>query len=202
MRRFRVLVFALFGLALACVSESPVAPTTCGDPRPIQTYPQYSMERELCFDAIGGGAIHVATSSNPDVATASISGRMLTVTGHEPGAAEIAITARDSDGVAETVVYPVATVHAAIGSFDCSMELSADAKWYEVDWEGWVMPRVDLAGLYLQITVGDQETEVPFGLKMTANRTYQVAGSGLTWADLVSGGGCSVEISSYDYAAD
>ncbi len=199
MRR-STLFLALVALAFAC--ESPTTPATCDDPGPTQAYPGYPAEREVCFEAVGDGATYTATSSNPDVVTAGISGTTLTVTGHELGDARVTITARDSDGTSETVVYPVVTADAVTASFTCSIQPdSDDPDFYEVDWEGPFTVHVGLAELYIRLTIGDW-SHVRLLAEDLHPGTHHVWTGGAVNADLVNSDECSVEIADYVYADD
>ena len=200
MRRSRVPVLVLVGLAFAC--ESPAAPATCRDPGATQIYPRYSKEHEVCFDAIGDGATYTATSSDTDVVTADISGTTLTVTGQELGSARVTVTATDSDGTTQTVVYPVVTMHAALGNFHCSVELGDNPDTYDINWEGWVLPYVDLAEVYARHTFDDQSNVTLLGTNLNQGHTYNYSGVSQIWTESVDNAECSIEIADYTYASD
>ena len=200
MRRSRVPVLALLGLAFAC--ESPITLAACTDPSATRTYPRYSIEREICFDAIGDGATYTATSSDMAIVTASISGTTLTVTGQDLGNARVTVTARNSDGNTETAVYPVVTMHAALGSFSCSVEPTEDPDTYNVTWDGWVLPYVDLAELYTRHTVADQSHVRLLATDLEQGRTYGFYGAGSVWTESDDDIACSIEVADYTYADD
>jgi len=185
---------------LAC--GSPAAPATCGDPSATQTYPRYSIEREVCFDGIGDGATYTATSSDTVVVKADISGTMLTMTGQELGDARVTVTARDVDGNTETVVYPVVTMHAALGSFSCSVQPTEDPDTYTVAWDGWVLPYVDLAELYTRHTAAELSFVRLLATDLAQNRTYSYSGRGSFSTDSTDDLECSIEVADYTYADD
>ena len=199
MRRSPVPVLALLGLVFAC--ESPAATATCPDPYATRTYPRYSVEREVCFDAVGDGATHTATSSDTLVVTADISGTTLTVTGREPGNARVTVTATGSDGTVQTVVYPIVTMHAALEAFYCTAEPTEDPDTYSIRWDGWVLPYVDLAEVYTRHTIADVSYVRLLGTDLEQGRTYNYTGSGqvVTDSDDVE---CSIEVADYTCATD
>ena len=84
--------------ATAC--ESPVAPAACGPLPQVTVNVGETSSVAACFnDANGDMLSYTAASSNPGVATASISGTSITVTGVSPGNTTVTVTARDPDGL-------------------------------------------------------------------------------------------------------
>ena len=200
MSRCRTLLLALMGLAFAC--ESPTTLATCRDPGATQIYPRYSKEHEVCFDAIGDGATYTSTSSDTNVVTASISGTTLTVTGQETGSARVTVTATDSDGTTQTVVYPVVTMHAALGNFYCSVEPGENPDTYDITWEGWVMPYVDLAEVYTRHTFAGHSDVILLGTNLNQGHTYNYSGASQVWTESVDNAECIIEIADYTYASE
>ena len=95
-RTVPVLLIALW--AVAC--ESPVAPTACGPLPQVTVNVGETSSVAACFnDANGDMLSYTATSSNPAVATVSISGPSITVAGIAPGNTTVTVTASDPDGL-------------------------------------------------------------------------------------------------------
>ena len=85
-------------LATAC--ESPVAPAACGSPPQVTVNVGETSSVTACFnDANGDMLSYTATSSNPGVATANISGASITVTAVAPGNTTVTVTASDPGGL-------------------------------------------------------------------------------------------------------
>ncbi len=94
--RVSSLLIALW--ATAC--ESPVAPAACGPLPQVTVNVGETSSVAACFnDANGDMLSHTAVSSNPSVATASISGTSITVTGVAPGNTTVTVTASDPGGL-------------------------------------------------------------------------------------------------------
>ena len=94
--RVSSLLIALW--ATAC--ESPVAPAACGPLPQVTVNVGETSSVAVCFnDANGDMLSHTAVSSNPSVATASISGTSITVTGVAPGNSTVTVTASDPGGL-------------------------------------------------------------------------------------------------------
>ena len=94
--RVSTLLIALW--AAAC--ESPVAPAACGPLPQVTVNVGETSSVAACFnDANGDMLSYTAASSNPAVATASISGASITVTGIAPGNTTVTVTASDPDGL-------------------------------------------------------------------------------------------------------
>ncbi len=94
--RVSSLLIALW--ATAC--ESPVAPAACGPLPQVTVNVGETSSVAACFnDANGDMLSHTAVSSNPSVATASISGTSVTVTGVAPGNTTVTVTASDPGGL-------------------------------------------------------------------------------------------------------
>jgi len=94
--RVSTLLIALW--AAAC--ESPVAPTACGPLPQVTVNVGETSSVAACFNDANGDMLgYTASSSNPAVATASISGATITVTGIAPGNTTVTVTASDPDGL-------------------------------------------------------------------------------------------------------
>ena len=90
------LLVALY--ATAC--ENTVAPVACGPIPQVSVNVGEASSVSACFnDANGDVLSYTVTSSNPSVATASIAGAAITVTGVRPGNTTVAITASDPEGL-------------------------------------------------------------------------------------------------------
>ncbi len=94
--RSSTLLIALW--AAAC--ESPVAPTACGQLPQVTVNVGETSSVAACFDDANGDLLsYMAASSNPAVATASISGASITVAGVAPGNTTVTVTATDPEGL-------------------------------------------------------------------------------------------------------
>ena len=103
-----VLAAALAGLVAAGCGDDPAAPVAC-DPLPQLTVNAGEESSvAVCFtDANGDMLSYTATSSNPAVATASITGTSITVTGVAPGTTTVTVTAEDTGGLQAEVSFAV-----------------------------------------------------------------------------------------------
>lgn len=116
---------ALTGLfaALAIVAcENPLAPMSCG-PIPQQTVNAgQSTTVSVCFTDENGDALsYSASSSDPAVATATVSGTNVTITAVAPGSATVTITAADPGGLTATASVSVMVPNRApraVGTID------------------------------------------------------------------------------------
>lgn len=85
-------------VAAAC--ESPAAPAACGSLPQVTVNVGETSNVTACFnDANGDILSYTATSSNPGVATANISGASITVTAVAPGNTTVTVTASDPGGL-------------------------------------------------------------------------------------------------------
>ena len=99
-RRVPWRVSALLIALCAAACESPVAPAACGPLPQVTVNVGETSSVAACFnDANGDMLSYTAASSNPAVATASISGASITVTGIAPGNTTVTVTASDPDGL-------------------------------------------------------------------------------------------------------
>ncbi len=93
-------------VAAAC--ESPAAPTACGSLPQVTVNVGETANVSACFgDANGDVLSYTATSSNPQVATATISGTSITVTANSPGNTTVTVTATDPGGLQGQQSFPV-----------------------------------------------------------------------------------------------
>ena len=87
----------VFGVT-AC--EDPQPPATCGAIPQVTVHAGETSTAKACFNDPNGDMLaYSAMSTNPGVATASISGTTITVSGVAPGNASIAVTATDPGGL-------------------------------------------------------------------------------------------------------
>ena len=97
-RRKAGLLLLVALLAIAC--ESPAAPAACGSPPQVTVNVGETSNVAACFnDANGDVLSYTATSLNPGVATANISGTSITVTAVAPGNTTVTVTASDPGGL-------------------------------------------------------------------------------------------------------
>ena len=93
-------VAALVGLVAAACGEGPAAPVACGPLPEVTVNAGEKSSVAVCFtDANGDMLSYAATSSNPAVAAASITGTSITVTGVAPGNITVTVTAEDPGGL-------------------------------------------------------------------------------------------------------
>lgn len=94
--------------ALSSARENPVAPELCGAV-PDQVVPVGgSVSVEVCFnDENGDGVSLLSRTSDGTVATVTVRGRVVTVTGVRGGTATVTVTARDPGGLSATVSFVV-----------------------------------------------------------------------------------------------
>ncbi len=97
----RVKRFAVLSvLAVAACGEDPAAPVPCGSLTQVTVNTGETTTATACFtDANGDMLSYTATSSVPAVATASISGTLITVRGVAPGNTSVTVTATDPGGL-------------------------------------------------------------------------------------------------------
>ena len=97
--RIRLLA-ALPLLLVMAACESPEPPAPCGPLADRTVTVGEAATVTACFDDPNGDVLsYAATSSDPSVATASISGTSVTVMGVAPGGATVTVTASDPDGM-------------------------------------------------------------------------------------------------------
>ena len=97
--RIRLLA-ALPLLLVITACESPEPPAPCGPLADRTVAVGEAATVTACFDDPNGDVLsYAATSSDPSVATASISGTSVTVMGVAPGGATVTVTASDPDGM-------------------------------------------------------------------------------------------------------
>ncbi|MCE2398966.1 MAG: PD40 domain-containing protein [Gemmatimonadetes bacterium] len=96
-------------LALAaCESEEPEPPSACGSIPEVAVYTGETTTVAACFtDPNGDRLVYSASSSNPGVATASLSDTTVTVAGVAAGNAMVTVTARDPRGLAASQDFAV-----------------------------------------------------------------------------------------------
>ena len=89
---------ALIVLAVvAC--ENPQPPAACGPVPQVTVNAGHQGTVTACFDPNGDVLTYSATSSNPGVATVSMSGTIITVSAVAPGSAFVTVTASDPGGL-------------------------------------------------------------------------------------------------------
>ena len=88
-------------IALGVVAcDNPQPPTSCGPLPQVTVNAGESTTVTACFNDPNGDMLtYSATSSNPGVATASISGTSVTVRAVAPGNASVTVTAADPEGL-------------------------------------------------------------------------------------------------------
>ncbi len=90
--------FLLVAWAVAC--ESPLAPDPCGPIPEVTVHVGETSSVTACFNDPNGDMLsYTVASSNPSVATATVAGAAVTVSGVAPGSATVTLTARDPGGL-------------------------------------------------------------------------------------------------------
>ena len=103
-----VLAAAVAGLVAAGCGDDPAAPVACGPLPQVTVNAGEESSVAVCFtDANGDMLSYTATSSNPAVATASITGTSITVTGVAPGSTMVTVTAEDTGGLQAEMSFAV-----------------------------------------------------------------------------------------------
>ncbi len=93
----RLAILPLLALA-AC--ESPQPPAACGPIPQVTVNAGETAAATACFnDPNGDALVYSATSSNPGVATVSMSGTAITIAAIAPGGASVTVTASDPGGL-------------------------------------------------------------------------------------------------------
>ncbi|MDE2872520.1 MAG: Ig-like domain-containing protein [Gemmatimonadota bacterium] len=93
----RLVFLPLLALA-ACESQEP--PAACGPIPQVTVNAGETAAVTACFDDPNGDVlVYSATSSNPGVATASVSGTNITIAAVAPGSASVTVTASDPGGL-------------------------------------------------------------------------------------------------------
>ena len=95
-------------VGVAPVNDAPVAVGTIPDRELEEGGAAAVLDLTPYFEDVDGDSLtYTATSSDPDVATATVAGSMLTVTPVSYGPASIDVTARDPDGLSATQSFAV-----------------------------------------------------------------------------------------------
>ena len=145
LRRLRTMTAALvvFGV-MAC--EEPQPPWACGAIQQVTVNAGETSTPTACFNDPNGDMLtYSATSTNPGVATASISGTTVNVSGVAPGNASVVVTATDPGGlqgqwsiqvtVPNRAPLPRGTIHAMTISADERETVDASSYFTEPDGE-------------------------------------------------------------------
>ena len=91
---------AILLLLAPAACESPEPPTACGPIPQVTVSAGETATATACFnDPNGDALVYSATSANPGVATASISGTTITIAAIAPGSASVTVTASDPGGL-------------------------------------------------------------------------------------------------------
>jgi len=112
--KFRLIVpLAVATAVLAC--EEPLPPVACAPHDPVNAIVGYSTNTTICFEDPNLDILtYTAVSSNSGVATASLAGTNLEVTGVDEGQATVVVTALDPGGLTGTANIPVTVEHPAV----------------------------------------------------------------------------------------
>ena len=90
----------LIAMWVAACGDDPLAPASCGPLPQVTVTVGETSSVNACFNDANGDVLTLqATSSNPSVATASLAGTSITVTGIAPGNATVTVTASDPGGL-------------------------------------------------------------------------------------------------------
>ncbi len=112
----RLAILPLLALA-AC--ESPQPPAACGPLPQVTVNAGETATATACFnDPNGDALVYSATSSNPAVATVSVSGTVVTVAAVAKGGAVVIVTATDPGGLGATQSFQVTVPNRAPVSGD------------------------------------------------------------------------------------
>ena len=109
----RIIARTLGPVLAVAACEDPLPPASCGGGGAVETVIDHAVSETFCFEDPNLDLLtYQATSSNPGVATAFLSGTSITVTGIDEGSAQVSVTATDPGGLtgsvnwAVTVKYP------------------------------------------------------------------------------------------------
>ncbi len=91
---------AILPLLVLAACESPQPPAACGPIPQVTVNAGETAAATACFnDPNGDALVYSATSSNPGVATVSMSGTAITIAAIAPGGASVTVTASDPGGL-------------------------------------------------------------------------------------------------------
>ena len=145
-----------FTVTVTAANRAPASSTQVAD-QSVEEGAELQLDiSEAFFDPDGDDLTYEATSDAPDVATASVSGSEVTVSGMAPGTAAIALTATDPGGLEASQTFAV-TVEAAEPDLDTLFAPPTAAEIAEVEAE-WATRAPEVSGVQIEL-----DTEVTRG---------------------------------------
>ena len=154
--------------------EDPLPPAACGASAPIETVIERTETASVCFEDPNMDMLTLtAQSANPSVATASLVGDQLSVTGVDEGSTTVTVTATDPGGLTGTSVLPVTVKRALEGSIT-SCEGRRQGSLISVEIGGSVTANTDLADVTIAGYVGNSRVGTDYLGRMSKNQTKPV----------------------------
>ncbi len=110
----RITARTLVPVLAVAACEDPLPPVSCGGGGTVETVIDHAVSETFCFEDPNEDLLtYQATSSNPGIATAFLSGTDITVTGIDEGSAQVSVTATDPGGLTGSVNWAVTVKYAA-----------------------------------------------------------------------------------------
>lgn len=161
-------------LALLAGCETPLPPAACGASGAIETVIERTETASVCFEDPNMDMLTLsAQSANPGVATASVAGDQLTVTGVDEGSTTVTVTATDPGGLTGSSVFPVTVKYALDGSISsCDGRQQGSGIYVEI--LGSVTANTDLDDVSIGGFVGNSFVGSDLLGRMSKNQTKSV----------------------------
>lgn len=164
-------------LALAAC-EDPLPPVACGGGGTIETVIDHAVSETFCFEDPNLDMLtYTATSSNPGVATAVLSGSSVAVTGIDEGTAQVSVTATDPGGLTGSVNWAVSVKYLFEGSVtECSGRTSGG--YTDVEMEGWLLANLGVSGVIVRGLVGGRRVgeDVIGNMRKGERESFRITG--------------------------
>ena len=139
----------------ACEDELP--PIPCGGGGPIELIREFSTTADFCFEDPNGDMLaYMAVAEDPGIASVSLSGTTLHITGESWGSTIITVTATDPGGLTGTLVYDV-TVKRAIDTEMTSCQISGSVFSTNVVIQAWAQANIDVVNVNMSGGVNLQQ---------------------------------------------
>lgn len=175
MKRIRTLLPVL---ALAAC-EDPLPPVSCGGGGAVETVIDHAVSETFCFDDPNQDMLtYTATSSNPGVATAVLSGSSVTVTGIDEGSAQISVTATDPGGLTGSVNWAVTVKYPAELTIASCRGERIGGNSVRAEILGTVLANIGLSGVRVVGYVGGRQVGSDFigSMRRGERASYRVTG--------------------------
>ena len=175
----RIMARTLVPVLAVAACEDPLPPASCGGGGTVETVIDHAVSETFCFEDPNEDLLtYQATSSNPGIAAAVLSGTNITITGVDEGSAQVSVTATDPGGLTGSVNWAVTVKHPAELTIASCTGDRLGANTVRAEIIGTVLANIGLSDIRVVGYVGGQQVGSDFigSMRRGERVSYRVTG--------------------------